>query len=139
LFYWQQRLYLQRNIRKRISGGQEMSDLKPCPFCGSDMVGMIYHDKKCYLRMVYENQEHRNVNGCDMHNMTALIEAWNTRTDPGRDEMLEALIKITKHHKDLTAKCAKNKEPVCMMQLLDIVEIESIIEKETNKKIEEVI
>ena len=53
-----------------------MSDIKPCPFCGS--MELIYeeHTNDCYLRMVLEVYV-----GTATHTHGALITAWDKRYD----------------------------------------------------------
>lgn len=59
------------------------SELKPCPFCGSEDENPLKHQGGCYVRMLYELVIQAMLPGDRdiMHTKEQMREAWNTRAE----------------------------------------------------------
>ena len=66
---------------------------KPCPFCGCSVTLIKNKDVKKGFIIYCDNNTENTCNGQMWgHEKNSLINNWNTRTDPVKDRLYEALI-----------------------------------------------
>ena len=58
-----------------------MSELKPCPFCGSHNEKPINHAEDCFIRMYAENVDEYYYSETLVHDRESMKAAWNTRAE----------------------------------------------------------
>ena len=58
-----------------------MSELKPCPFCGSREERPINHAEDCFIRMYAENVDEYYYSETLVHDRESMMVAWNTRAE----------------------------------------------------------